>query len=67
MDDNWISIFDEAQSANWCKTIDGEGWCIVKNKQGVGNGAYVEGIQSNFCMNIQRSKRDYTKVSTTQN
>jgi hypothetical protein len=67
MDDNWISIFDEAQFANWCKTIDGEGWCIAKNKQGARNGAYVEGIQSNFCMNIQRSKRDYTKVSTTQN
>jgi hypothetical protein len=35
--------------------------------QGAGRGIVVEGIQRCFCMDMQRSKRDSTKVSTTQN
>jgi hypothetical protein len=35
--------------------------------QGVGSGANVEGIQGCFCMDIQRSEKDSTRVGTTQN
>jgi len=35
--------------------------------QGVGSGADVEGIQRCFCMDIQKSKRDSTRTSTTHN
>jgi hypothetical protein len=35
--------------------------------QGVGSGTIVEGIQRCFCMDIQKSKRDSTKVSIIQN
>jgi hypothetical protein len=33
--------------------------------QGAGNGTVVEGIQRCFYMNIQISKRDFNKISTT--
>ncbi len=35
--------------------------------QGAGNGIDVEGIQRYFCMDIQKSERDSTRTSTTQN
>jgi hypothetical protein len=35
--------------------------------QGVGSGTDVEGIQRCFCMDIQKSERDSTITSTTNN
>jgi hypothetical protein len=66
MDVNRGSTIDEAQPGNQCKTIDGKDQCIVWNKQSVGSGAIVGG-QRCFFMDIQISKRESTKVSTTQN
>jgi hypothetical protein len=49
------------QYHNWWRSM--HNW----NKQSVGSRAVVEGIQRCFCMDIQRSKRDPTRASTTQN
>jgi hypothetical protein len=35
--------------------------------QSVGRKIIIEGIKKCFCMDIQRSKRDFTRVGTTQN
>ncbi len=47
------------------ETIVGEDQCIVGNIQNIGIGIVLEGVQRYFCMDIQRSKRDSTKVGTT--
>jgi hypothetical protein len=35
--------------------------------QSVGIGAFVEGVQRWFCMDVKKFERDSTKVGTTQN
>jgi hypothetical protein len=40
---------------------------LLKEFKNVGRKTIIEGIQKCFCMDIQRSKRDFTKVGTTQN
>jgi hypothetical protein len=35
--------------------------------QSVGSGGDVEGVQRCFCMDIQRSKKDSTRVGITKN
>jgi hypothetical protein len=67
MDVNLRPTINEAQLGNWCRTTTSEDQCIAGNKQSVGSGTTVEGVQRCFCMDIQRSKRDSTKANITQN
>ncbi len=67
MEVNWKPTIDETQLGNWCNTTIGGDQCTIGNKQSVGSGAAVEGIQRCFCMHIKRSKRDPIRANTTQN
>ncbi len=64
---NWRSTINEIQPGNRCKTTTGEDQCTTRNKQSVGIGTIVEGVQRCICMDIQRSERDSTRASTTHN
>ncbi len=65
MDVNWRLTIDETQLGNWYITTIGEDQCIIRDKQSVGNGTIVEGIQRCFCMDIQKFKRDSIKTGIT--
>jgi hypothetical protein len=40
---------------------------MIGDRQSVGNGTNVEGIQRCFCMDIQKSKKKSTKEGTSHN
>jgi hypothetical protein len=40
--------------------------CIIKNRQSIGTGKIIEGVQRCFCMDIQKSEKDSTKAGITQ-